>query len=83
MGEGVEVGRCVGGELQDPSEGVQDLVRGVQIATLFQAHVVVAADTGQEGQFFAAEALDSASSAWGQAHVFGLDLFASCPEVLT
>jgi hypothetical protein len=52
-GEPVGVAECVRVELQCPADGVDDGAGGVAFAALFEPGVVVGADAGQDGDFFA------------------------------
>ena len=52
--EPVQVRGCCGTELERPGEGVQHLGGGVLVTTLFEPHVVVAADAREQRQLLTA-----------------------------
>jgi hypothetical protein len=54
-------------EAEDVGEGVEDLLGGLGRAALFQAYVVVDADSGQVRDLFAAQPLDPAAAVGGDA----------------
>ena len=51
MSELMQVGSRIGVHAQCPSDRVKDFGGGVSVAALLQALQVLAADTGQQGQF--------------------------------
>ena len=58
-------------EMQGAGDGVQDAFRGVDVASLLQAHVVVGADPGQLGELLAAQAGHAAAAEVRQPDVLG------------
>ncbi len=66
-GEPVEVLPFGPVEAEHPGERVEDLLGGLGRPALFQAYVVVDADSGQVGDLFAAQPFDAAAAVGGDA----------------
>jgi hypothetical protein len=80
VSEPVQVRDGVIAELQRGREGVQDLIRGVQVAALFQAQVVLHADAGQQRDLLTPQARHPAPLAAGQASLLRANLLAPGPQ---
>jgi hypothetical protein len=59
----------LGGEVQRPGEGVENLVGGAHVPSLLHALVVVGTHSGQQGQFLTPQPGHPPARAWLQADV--------------
>ena len=58
-------------ELQRPGKALEDLIRGLAFAALFKSQVILGADAGQHGDFFATQTHDPPAVPLGQTHIGG------------
>ena len=82
MSELMQMGGRFSVHAQCPGNRIEDFGGRVSIATLFQALQIFAADTGQHGQFVAAQPRKPPSRPRHQSHLGGCDPRAPCPQVI-
>jgi NAD(P)-dependent dehydrogenase (short-subunit alcohol dehydrogenase family) len=79
-GGAVKVIALVVGEAQRDRESPQQLTRGVQCSSLFEAHDVIDADTREGGEFFTSEADGAPSGTGGETDITGSQPVAPRPQ---
>ena len=67
-------------ELQRPGKALEDLIRGLAFAALFKSQVILGADAGQHGDFFATQTHDPPAVPFEQTHIGGLQEVAPGPK---
>src|SRR6201999_4036485 len=75
-----QVGGCVFVKLQRAGQAVENLVGGLMVSSLLEFQVVLGADAGKHGDFFATQTLNASTLAARQADIIGFEQFSASPQ---